>query len=113
MTFLLRMKKIVEEKVNTISASINDQDIIDDKNNFVADDYSIEVKEIVKKDANNTPVVNEKIVEENLKTISAAVNESVVIGEKIDFVDEKIVEVKENTISAAVTDSDLIDEKNS
>ena len=41
------------------------------------------MKEIVKKDANNTPVVNEKIVEEKLKTISAAVNESVVIGEKM------------------------------
>ena len=62
----------------------------------MAEDKSIEVKEIVKKDANNTPVVNEKIVEEKFKTISAAVNESVVIGEKNDFVDEKIVEVKEN-----------------
>ena len=48
MTLLLRMKK-VEKKLNTISASVNDSDKIDDKNNFVADDKSIEVKEIVKR----------------------------------------------------------------
>ena len=40
-------EKIVEEKINTSSASINDSDIIDDKNNFVADDKSIKVKESV------------------------------------------------------------------
>ena len=80
--------------VDTISASVNDSDKIDDKNNFVADDKSIEVKEIFKKDAKNIPVVNEKIVEEKLKTISAAVNKSFVICENIDFVDAKIVEVK-------------------
>ena len=90
-------EKIVEEKLNTISASVNDSDKIDDENNFVADDKSIEVnnknnfvandksievKEIIKKDAKNTPVVNdipvenEKIVEEKLNTISASVNDS-------------------------------------
>ena len=79
------------------SAAINDSDVIDDKNNFVADDKIIEVKENVEKDAKTIPVVNGKIVEEKLNTVSAAVNESVVIGEKNDFVaDEKIIEVKEN-----------------
>ena len=90
-------EKIVEEKLNTISVAVNDSDVIDDKNNFVADEKIIEVKENVKKDEKNIPVVNDKIVEEKLNTISAAVNESVVIGEKNDFVaDEKIIEVKEN-----------------
>ena len=50
------MKKKLEEKLHTISASINDSDIIDDKNNFVADNESIEVKENVEKDANTLPL---------------------------------------------------------
>ena len=40
------------------------------------------MKEIIKKYEKNTPVVNGKIVEEKLKNISAAVNESVVVGKK-------------------------------
>ena len=73
------MKK-VGKKLNTISASINISDKIVDKNNFVADDKSIEVEEIVKMDSpvvNDTPVKIKKIIGEKLNTtISASVNDS-------------------------------------
>ena len=89
-------EKKLEEILNTISATVTDSDLIDEKNNFLADEKIIEVKENVEMDANDAHVFNEKLVEEKLNTISAAVNDSDVIGDKNNFVaDDKIIEVKE------------------
>ena len=70
-------EKIVEEKLNTISAAVNESVVIGEKNDFVADEKIIEVKENVEKDANDNvkEIVEEVIFEEKG-------NESVVIGEK-------------------------------
>ena len=50
------------------------------------------MKENVEMDANDAPVMKDKKVEERLNSISAAVNDSDVIGEKNNFVaDEKLL----------------------
>ena len=59
--------KKVEERLNSISAAVNDSDVIGEKNNFVADEKIIEVKENFEKDANDIVkeiVVRDKIIEE-------------------------------------------------
>ena len=92
------MKKILGEKWNTISAAVNESVVIGEKNNFVADEKIIEVKENVEKDANDIVkeiVVKNKIVEE--VSFEEKGNESDVIDKKINLVaNEKNIEVKEN-----------------
>ena len=76
-------EKIVEEKLNTISAALNESVVIGEKNNFVADEKIIEVKENVEKNANDIVkqiIVRDKNIEEVI--FEEKGNDSDVIGEK-------------------------------